>query len=100
VQIFEGAYEVVVDGEEAVREANAVRADLILMDIALPELNGLEAVPAIRQDRDLAETPIVAVSSRVMPGREEALSAGCDAFVAKPMDDSELLGLVDGFLRR
>jgi len=103
VQILEGTYdlEVVGDGETAVHVAMAERPDLILMDIGLPELCGVDAVRAIRQHPDLTNTPIVAVSSRVMPGeREEVLAAGCDAFVSKPIDDVELLRLVEELLRR
>jgi CheY-like chemotaxis protein len=103
VQIFEDAYDlaVVVDGEEAVRVAIATRPDLILMDIGLPGMSGLDAVRSIRKHGGLADAAIVAVSSSVMPGdREEALAAGCDAFVSKPIDDVQLVGLVDELLRR
>jgi two-component system, cell cycle response regulator DivK len=99
VQIFEDAYDldVAADGAEAVRLATETRPDLILMDIGLPELSGLEAVQAIRASG--AYTPIVAVTSRVMPGeREQALEAGCDDFVAKPIDDVELVDIVDRLL--
>ena len=99
VQIFEDIYEleVATDGAEAVRLANETRPDLILMDIGLPEMSGLEAVRAIRASG--ADTPIVAVTSRVMPGeREQALEAGCDDFVAKPIDDLQLVAIVDRLL--
>src|SRR4029450_10604510 len=92
VQIFEDAYDLVVatDGAEAVRLAAEIRPDLILMDIGLPEMSGLEAVRAIRASG--VNTPIVAVTSRVMPGeREQAIEAGCDDFVAKPIDDVQLV---------
>jgi two-component system, cell cycle response regulator DivK len=96
VQIFEDAYdiEVAADGEAAVRIALAERPDLILMDIGLPGLSGLDAVRALRA-RSLT-VPIIAVSSRVMPGdRERAFEAGCDEFVSKPIDDVRLVELVD-----
>jgi two-component system, cell cycle response regulator DivK len=99
VQIFEDAYEIVVaaDGPTAVEIAAAGHPDLILMDIGLPLLSGLEAVRAIRATG--ARTPIIAVSSRVMPGdREEAIDAGCDDFVAKPIDDELLVELVSRHL--
>jgi two-component system cell cycle response regulator DivK len=99
VQIFEDLYdiEVAADGAEAVQLAGETRPDLILMDIGLPEMSGLEAVRAIRASG--AGTPIVAVTSRVMPGeREQALEAGCDAFVAKPIDDVQLVAIADRLL--
>jgi two-component system, cell cycle response regulator DivK len=101
VQIFEATYdiEVATDGEAAVEIALNARPDLILMDIGLPGLSGLDAVRAIRARA--ASLPIIAVSSGVMPGdRERALAAGCDDFVAKPIDDVQLVALVEGFLGR
>jgi two-component system cell cycle response regulator DivK len=101
VQLFEDAYEidVAVDGETAVERAFWVSPDLILMDVALPGLNGLDAVRTIRLR--LHDVPIVAVSSSVMPGdRERAIDAGCDDFVAKPIDDASLIELVRRLLER
>jgi two-component system cell cycle response regulator DivK len=99
VQIFEASYDIELasDGETAVELASTRQPDLILMDIGLPGLSGLDAVRAIRTRR--VSIPIIAVSSRVMPGdRERALDAGCDDFVAKPIDDAQLVHLVDGLL--
>jgi two-component system, cell cycle response regulator DivK len=101
VQIFEERYDLLLacDGPGAVRVAAAARPDLILMDIDLPGMSGLDAVRAIRARAP--EVPIIAVSSHVMPGdRERAIEAGCDAFVAKPFDDARLVALVDGHLTR
>jgi two-component system, cell cycle response regulator DivK len=101
VQIFEDSYdiELAADGQSAVRIAVAEEPDLILMDIGLPGLNGLDAVRAIRA-RSL-NVPIIAVSSRVMPGdRELAIEAGCDEFVSKPIDDVRLVAMVDELVRR
>jgi two-component system cell cycle response regulator DivK len=101
VQIFEERYDLLLasDGPAAVRVAAAARPDLILMDIGLPGMSGLEAVRAIRARAP--EVPIIAVSSHVMPGdRERAIEAGCDDFVAKPFDDARLVALVDGHLSR
>lgn len=99
VQILEESYELELasDGESAVDLAARKLPDLILMDIGLPGLSGLDAVRAIR--RNAPSVPIVAVSSHVMPGeREAALAAGCDDFVAKPIDDVELVELVGRLL--
>jgi two-component system, cell cycle response regulator DivK len=97
VQIFESSYDldVAVDGKAAVQAATTSRPDLILMDVDLPGMSGLDAVRAIRANERIAGTPIVAVSSHVMPGdRERALEAGCNEFVAKPIDDEALVALV------
>jgi CheY-like chemotaxis protein len=99
VQIFEDAYEIEVaaDGESAVTLALTRPPDLILMDIGLPGLSGLEAARAIR--RRGIPVPIVAVSSGVMPGdRDRAPEAGCDDFVAKPIDDRVLVEIVERLL--
>jgi two-component system cell cycle response regulator DivK len=101
VQIFEDSYdiEVAADGETAVEVALDKRPDLILMDIGLPGLSGLDAVQAIRAKG--VSVPILAVSSGVMPGdRERALAAGCDEFVAKPIHDVALVELVGRLLER
>ena len=95
VQIFEDSYdlELAADGWTAVMTAAKKPPDLILMDIGLPRMGGLEAVRAIR--RRSTDVPIIAVSSHVMPGdRERALEAGCNAFVGKPIDDVQLAALV------
>jgi len=101
VQIFEDAYdiEIAADGEEAVVAAVTKQPDLILMDIGLPALSGLDAVRKIRAST--SGIAIVAVSSGVMPGdKERALDAGCDDFVAKPIDDLALVEMVGRLLER
>lgn len=95
VQIFEDGYELqlAADGETAIALATGTPPDLILMDIGLPGLTGLDAVRAIRSTA--ADVPVIAVSSGVMPGdRERAIAAGCDQFVAKPIDDVALVAMV------
>lgn len=94
-QIFEDAYEIelAADGPSALEVAAAERPDLILMDIGLPGMSGLEVVRAIRVRA--STVPIIAVSACVMPGdRERAIEAGCDDFVAKPIDDAILVETV------
>jgi CheY-like chemotaxis protein len=101
VQIFEASYEIelAADGRSALEMATAEQPDLILMDIGLPGMSGLDVVRAIRARSH--DVPIIAVSSRVMPGdRELALEAGCDEFVAKPIDDLVLVEMVDRLVRR
>jgi CheY-like chemotaxis protein len=101
VQIFEGLYDIrlAADGLTAFELASNAPPDLILMDIGLPGLSGLDAVRAIRGTG--STIPIVAVSSRVMPGdKERACAAGCDDFMAKPIDDLALVEMVGALLAR
>ena len=73
------------NGFEAVAEARAHRPDLILMDMMMPGMDGLEATRTLRSDPDFPRIPIVAVTA--MDGaRERVLAAGCDDWVAKPLD--------------
>jgi two-component system cell cycle response regulator DivK len=99
VQIFEGSYDIRLapDGKTALELASSAPPDVILMDIGLPGLSGLDAVRAIRATG--STVPIIAVSSRVMPGdKGRALAAGCDDFMAKPIDDLLLVDMVAGLL--
>jgi two-component system cell cycle response regulator DivK len=101
VQIFEDTYNLVLaaDAPTAVVAAVTSPPDLILMDVGLPGMSGLDAVRSIRANA--ATVPIVAVSSGVMPGnREQALEAGCDEFVPKPIDDVALVELVRRLLEQ
>jgi len=87
------------DGSEAVGLAQERKPDLILMDIGLPGISGLDATRTIRQNAATAAIPIVALSAYAMKeDREEAMGAGCDAFVAKPFNIAELLGVVRSHL--
>jgi two-component system cell cycle response regulator DivK len=94
-------YEVIeaVDGEEGVAMAESHRPDLILMDIQLPEMDGYEATRRIRAIPQLAEVPIIAVTSYALSGDEaKARAAGCDGYIAKPFSPRELLAKVREFL--
>lgn len=93
-QLLEDDYdlEFAGDGERAVAMAKEGRFDLVLMDIALPELDGLSATRAIRAHAPTATLPIVAITAHAMRGdRERALEAGCDEYVTKPIDEKHLL---------
>ena len=98
VQIFEGTYEIrlALDGQTACDLVAKEPPDLILMDIGLPGLSGLDAVRAIRATG--STVPIIAVSSRDAGRQERALAAGCDDFMAKPIDDLQLVDMVVGLL--
>ena len=80
------------NGEEAIASAQAIRPDLILMDIQLPILDGYEATRRLKADPDLKSIPIIVVTSYALSGDEEkARLAGCDDYVAKPFSPRLLL---------
>jgi two-component system alkaline phosphatase synthesis response regulator PhoP len=86
-------------GEEAIVLARSEAPDLIIMDVMMPGMNGLDATHRIRQDQALRRTPIVAVSAY---GSDEyrglALEAGCDEYVSTPFEPSELAALINTML--
>ena len=88
-----------IDGEEAVNLATAERPDLVIMDIQLPKMNGLEATRKLRQLPDFSHTPIIAITAYAMKGdREKLLAAGCDAYLSKPINTRELPGVISEML--
>jgi CheY-like chemotaxis protein len=90
------------DGRQAVDAFQSGRFDLVLMDVQMPEMNGFEAVAAIRaleHAQGRPHTPIVAVTAHAMVGdRERCLEAGMDAYLSKPLRRQLLLDLVDELL--
>ena len=94
-------YEVLeaADGATGVHVAGAERPELILMDLQLPGLDGLQAVQLIRADDALRDVPIVAVTAHAMKGDDErARSAGCDGFIAKPIQVRDFVTTVARYL--
>ena len=86
-------------GEEGVRLALAHRPELILMDIQLPDIDGIEALRQIRADTALDTTPVIAVSASVMPDdKQKIVTSGFDAFVAKPINLKQFQETVQRFL--
>ena len=83
------------DGEAGVAVALDKRPDLILMDLQLPKISGLEAIRRLRGNSYAASTPIVAITSFALSGDElKAREAGATAYLAKPYSPRELLNLV------
>jgi CheY-like chemotaxis protein len=79
------------DGRQAVEMSVREEPDLIIMDISLPKLNGLEATARIREFPALKSTPILAVTARALPGDHQlCLLAGCDGYIPKPFTHREL----------
>ena len=88
-----------MNGQEALAMVIDARPDLLLLDIQLPRLDGLEVARRLRGGSPPASLPIVAVSALAMTGdRERALSAGCDAYLSKPISPRELQDIVRVFL--
>ena len=89
------------DGQEAVDMAAHERPDLILMDVSLPVMDGLEATRRIRARAETQTTPIIALTAHAMSGdRERALQAGCDDYHAKPVELPGLLTQMEALLAR
>ena len=89
------------DGLEAIKLALAYLPNLILMDIQLPEISGLEVTRRLRGDDRSRHIPIVAVTAFAMGWHEhEALDGGCDAYIAKPISILGFLSTVQSFLPR
>ncbi len=89
------------NGIEAVQQAKQHTPDLILMDIQMPEMDGLESTRQIRADSDLPRMPIIAVTALAMPGdREKCLAAGVTEYMAKPIRLKNLVTLIEQYLHR
>lgn len=101
VQLLEDQFEVIiaVDGAEGVRKAEEEKPDLVLMDLALPVLDGWEATRRIKAKGALKGIPIIAVTSHAMVGEaKKAYEAGCDDYLAKPIDETDLMAKIGKFL--
>ena len=89
------------DGMDALKIARECKPDLILMDIQLPEVSGLEVTKWIKEDDDLKHIPVIAVTAFAMKGDEEKIrEGGCEDYIAKPISVSRFLETVHRFLSR
>jgi CheY-like chemotaxis protein len=88
------------NAEDGILLAREHLPDLILMDIQLPGIDGLDATKIIKDDPILKPIPVVALTSYAMQGDEEkAISAGCNGYIAKPIDTRNFLDILSGYLR-
>jgi len=86
-------------GPEALKSAIDHRPDLILMDIQLPEVSGLEVTQRIKESSELAEIPVIAVTAFAMKGDEERIrQGGCEDYIAKPISVASFLEKVKRYL--
>ena len=102
-RLLRKGFEVViaVDGAEGVALAKANLPDLILMDISLPVIDGLEATRQIKADEQTGAIPIIALTAHAMSeDRDKALAAGCDDFDTKPIELPRLLEKIDTLLKK
>ena len=87
------------DGPPGIDLAGGVRPDLILLDIQLPTMDGYAVARALRGNPELAETPIVAVTSYAMAGdRDKALAAGCNGYIEKPINPETFVDEIARYL--
>ncbi len=88
-----------IDGEQAMDVATTERPDLILMDIQLPKMSGLEVTRKLRQLPAFNHIPIIAITAYAMKGdKEKFIKAGCDAYLPKPIDTRELPRVISEML--
>jgi len=86
-------------GMEALELAREHKPDLILMDIQLPEISGLEVTKWIKEDEDLAPIPVIAVTAFAMKGDEERIrQGGCEAYISKPISVARFLETVRSYI--
>lgn len=89
------------DGEEVLQAVVRERPDLILMDIQIPKIDGLEATRRIRKMEGLGNTLIVALTAHAMEGdREKILEAGCNGYIAKPINTRTFIEEIEAMLAK
>ena len=87
------------NGMEAIDLARLHRPDLILMDIQLPEVSGLQVTQWIKNDEELKHIPVIAITAFAMKGEEEKMRAGgCEAYLSKPISVVKFLETVKNYI--
>ncbi|MCC6159235.1 MAG: response regulator [Deltaproteobacteria bacterium] len=90
-----------IDAETGIEMAREKRPDLILMDLALPRIDGLTAVRLLKEDPRTRDIPVVALTAHAMLGDErKALDAGCAGYIAKPIDANRFPAKIAEYLKR
>ena len=88
-----------VDGFTGLDRARAEQPDLILLDLAMPEMDGWEVARKLKSDIITQSIPVIAVTAHALPkDRERAMEAGCDAFIVKPFSVAKLIGEIENLL--
>jgi CheY-like chemotaxis protein len=84
-----------VDGKEALQQLSDHHVDIVLMDMMMPEMDGYDAIAAIRKQPSMANLPVIAVTAKAMMGdREKCLKAGASDYISKPVDVDQLISLL------
>jgi CheY-like chemotaxis protein len=87
---------IAVNGAEGVEKAKAEMPDLVLMDLSMPVMDGLEATRRLKADEATSHIPVIALTSRAMAGdREMSAEAGCDDYETKPIEFERLLKKIE-----
>ena len=88
------------DGREALRKIASLQPDLVVMDLAMPTLNGREAIQAMRDSKGTSRIPVLVLTAHGRDGSETVRSLDCEGFLIKPCPPSELLAEVNRVLER
>jgi two-component system, cell cycle response regulator DivK len=100
-RLIRRGFEVVfaVDGKQGVDAARREKPDIILMDMSLPVMDGLEATRCVKSDDATRGVPVIGLTARAMSGdREKAMEAGCDDYDTKPVEFDRLIGKIERLL--
>jgi len=101
--LMHAGYDVIeaVDGVSGFQMVQDAQPALVLMDVNLPDVDGLEVTSRIKATPGIASVPVIALTANAMHGdRERCIAAGCDGYIPKPITKNELLSTVAHFLRR
>lgn len=89
------------DGREGLKMVTENKPDLVLLDLAIPGIDGWNLAKHIRSNPDTVSIPLVAVSAHSLPrDRQEAIDAGCDGFLTKPLDVANLVTNMESYLHK
>jgi len=90
-----------MDCKGGIELAASLLPDAILLDIQLPVMDGYEVARSLRRNPDLADTPIIAVTSYAMPGdKEKAIQSGCSGYIEKPIDPDMFASQVQAYMQK
>ncbi|MCK5545649.1 MAG: response regulator, partial [Desulfobulbaceae bacterium] len=101
--VLQDRYKIVkaTDGEQGLKTALTELPDLVLLDMALPKMDGFELVRKIRDNKAVAAIPVIALTALAMKGdRERIIKAGCDDYVSKPIDEEDMLKKIEEWLEK
>lgn len=89
------------DGRQVLEIAREHKPDLILMDIQLPEISGLEVTKLLKADEELRSIPVIAVTAFAMKGDEQKIrEGGCEDYISKPISVSKFIEVIENYLKK